>query len=113
MTDVKTITTPQGKVKLVLKRWITGRERREIDNAALIGMNVTIEDGVPVIPAIDATIANKIEDKSIEVIVKSVDGNVKDVLKTVLDLHAKDYDYVLDQVNIVLEGDLTDAKKKQ
>ena len=103
MNSINIVKTPINKIKVELKSWITGRQQREIDNVAIASAEISIENNKPNISKIQASVARKIEDKSIEVVVVSVNDSTEKVLDAVLDMHSADYNFILEQVNKVLE----------
>lgn len=106
--DTKTITTPNG-TEVVLYTYITGREKRNINSAAL-GTNVQISpDGS--LSGVDGSMLNKRQDAAVSAVVVSVAGSNENVLERVLDLKAEDYDAVIAAVNDTT-GDADFAKKK-
>ena len=106
--DTKTITTPNG-TEVVLYTYITGREKRDINSAAL-GANVSIgADGS--LTGVDGAMLNKRQDAAVSAVVVSVAGSKDGVLDAVLNLKSEDYDAVITAVNETT-GDADFAKKK-
>lgn len=101
----------KGGHEVVIKEYITGRESRAISDVFLAGVKVTVgEDGKPKTEGIDAGISSVAQDKSIEVLVVSVDGKTDDVLASVLDLPKADFDEVISALDKVQNG-MTAEKK--
>lgn len=95
------ITTPIDKKKIVLKRWLTGGEIREIRNeyvkaAAMRGGDITKPS---------PEVINAGDDKLIELIVVSVDGKTENIVQEILSLKSIDYDFVMSELNRVYRGD--------
>lgn len=106
--ETKSITTPSG-TEVVLNTYINGREKRDI-NSASMGANVSISpDGT--ISGVDGAMISRRQDAAISAVVVSVAGSKENILNTVLDLKASDYDAVIEAVNEVT-GDADFAKKK-
>lgn len=104
--ETKEYTTPSGR-KVVLNSYITGRENREITNIFLEKAEMTMVGNTPNITGIKGDITNLAENKTIELMVVSVDGQTDNVLDTILDLPTQDYDFIVLTMN-ELKG-----KKKQ
>lgn len=104
------IVTPVKEHKVVLRAWITGREKQKIDGAMFKGVGTT-GDGKRLQPKLsDSMIADQ-ENASIEAVVVSVDGNNKDVVDRVLAMRVKDYEFILSEVSRVVEGDIPEKKE--
>lgn len=109
------VTTPVGKHVLVLNTYITGREKRLLQNVYLEGnLNFDTEGKRVEGMKMDALV-NKATDLAWRLVVASFDGK-KDgvegfnVVEAILDLQQKDYSFVLAKVNAVT-GD-EDFEKK-
>lgn len=111
--ETTTITTPIDKHILVIKTYLTGREKREITNAALpksIEYNAATE-GAAQLDLADIT--NRGEDAVIKNIVVSINGKTEaeiDFVATILDMRSEDSDAVLQKIQSVADG-LTAEKK--
>jgi len=96
--ETKEIITPNNH-KVVLKTYITGREEREIRNVYLENIDVT---GNGAVKDIKADLVGKAENKAIELIVISVDGNKEKVVDLVLDLRKEDCNFIVEQINEII-----------
>lgn len=105
--ETKEITTPSGH-KVVLNSYITGREKRAITNVFLEKAEMTMVGNTPNISGIKGDVANLAEDKTIEIMVVSVDGSTDGILDKVLNLPAKDYDFIVSAIN-----EMTGKKKDE
>lgn len=104
------IITPIKKHVVVLYSWINGREKQKIDGVMFRNID-TEGTGAEMKPKMsESMIANR-ENAAIETVVVSVDGNELDVLDHVLDMRAKDYEYVLKKCEEVTEGDFDEKKE--
>jgi hypothetical protein len=112
MEDRETIEveTPLKKHQVVLKSWINGREKQKIDGALFKGMETSSDQDKPTPKLNDSFLANQ-TNAAIQNIVVSVDGNSTNVLDRVLDMRAQDYEFVKDEVNKIVEGDLDEKKE--
>jgi len=93
------ITTPNGTV-VVLKDYITGRDERDIQAVLFSGMKIgqTLE-------SIDPSVIAKSQDKAIEIVVVSVNGDTQDVVEKVLLLPREDFHVVKDAIDKITNGD--------
>ena len=112
MGDTKNITTPVNKVKVVIKAWITGREQRGIDDVAMSSAEIEMKGNEPTISQITTDVVRKIEDKTIETVVISVDEKTDNIIDSVIDLHVEDYNFVIANVNKVLSDRGLSTEKK-
>ncbi len=104
--ETKEIITPIGGAKIVLKSFITGRESREIKGVYFKGVKFKMEGQTSKSDNIDMSkITEDSENKAIEVVVISVNGNEENKIDAILDMNVKDYDFVKDEVNKVINGD--------
>lgn len=104
------VITPAGR-KVVLRSWITGRESQDIDNAMFSGLKST-GDGKRLTPEISSTMLSDQENASIKAVVVSVDNKNNDIVETVLNLRKSEYDFIIKEVNRVVDGDLDEKKEK-
>jgi hypothetical protein len=98
--EYKEVITPISKQQIKLKAWITGREKREIQNVLFSSSAITGEN------------LNKAKEKAIELIIVSIDGSTEKIVDTVLDLRLEDYEFLLDEIDIVSEGTIDKKKLK-
>lgn len=104
------IKTPVKGHVVVLRSWITGRESQKIDGAMFKGVGTT-QDGKKLTPKLSESMLADQENASIEVVVVSVDGKENDVVNTVLNMRAKDYSFVVAEVQKVVDGDVDEKKE--
>jgi hypothetical protein len=83
--ETKKITTPVGKVEVELKAWLTGGEKMAM-------MNMPQPEMI---------------DKMLESMIISPD------IKEIKELHGKDFDFLLIELNEVAEESAFQAKKKE
>ena len=104
--ETKEIITPVGKIKVILKSFITGRESREIKGVYLNGIKMKMEGQVSKSDDIDmGKLTELSENKAIETVVISVNESEENKLDAILDMNVKDYDFVKDEVNKIINGD--------
>lgn len=109
--ETTTITTPIDKHEVVIKTYLTGREKREITIASF-PKTVDYNGSTEGINAIDlADITTRGEDAIIKNIIVSIDGKTDiDFVFTVLNMRSEDSDAVLVKIKDVANG-LTGEKK--
>lgn len=108
--ETTTINTPSGH-EVVIKTYLTGREKREIANAS-IPKNVQYSSHTESINDLNvADIMNAGEDAALRNIIVSINGKTDiDFVATVLDMKSEDSDTVLKKVKEVADG-ITEQKK--
>lgn len=97
--ETKKITTPVDKHEVVVKTWLTAREKRAIsavflDKAKFSGESKNFD--------IDGSALNELQDTQIENVVISVNGVQEKVLDLCLDMKDKDYEAVLKAIDEVV-----------
>jgi len=106
--ETKTIETPVGKQKVVIKTWLTGRERRATRAPFYEGMKLNIKEGdkTEVQPKENmASVVTKLEDTNIEIVVISIDEDKKDILNKVLDMCEKDFGFIIKEISKVVNAE--------
>lgn len=107
--ETKVIVTPSGK-EVVIKAYLTGREKREIENAAMpTSIDYNQEDGVKGLNP--QAIMSAKEDAMLRNVIISVDGQTgQDFADVVLNMRSSDSDFVIAATKAVVEG-LSEEKK--
>jgi hypothetical protein len=105
------ITTPIQRHEVVLKDWITGREREYIDAPMLDAVKTKPQFNGKSIDLESIHIRQcmeQSENREIETFVVSVDGSTEKVIDSVKDMHEEDTAFVRQAIK-----DLTDSSKKK
>jgi hypothetical protein len=103
--EIKTIKTPLEQHEIALYTYITGKEQREINSAVYDKAEVDIVDGQPVFRNFKTKdIVDGVQNRTIEVVIKSVDGSSENILETVLSFKSQDYEFVIQAVNETVYG---------
>lgn len=101
--ETKSVVTPVGKDTVVLNSWITGREKRAISQVYLDGASfdasVTDKDGGLKTTVFKGDLVNKAQDASILAVVVSINDKKEDIVNTLLDMRAEDYEFVINEIN--------------
>lgn len=102
--EIHQIITPQKGHVVVLRAWITGREKQKIDGAMFKSIT-TSGEGKEMKPQMNEGVISGQQNAGIETVVISVDGNELNVLDSVLDMRVKDFEFVAGIVDKIVEGD--------
>ena len=107
--ETKEIITPIGKNKIVVKSWLTGGESEQIQGVFLSGQDINASNQTDF--KLKGSIIAEANHKAIETIVVSIDEKTDNILKTILDLRAEDYRFIVDEVNKLTNPSITAEKK--
>lgn len=112
LEDIETfeITTPEKGHIVVLKAWITGRDKQKIDGSLFKGVQ-TSGAGNSITPQLSENMIANQENASIESVIVSVDGDSVNVLDRVLDMRVRDFDFVTKEIKKIVDGDLPEKKE--
>lgn len=117
--ETKEITTPIGNNKVVLKAWLTGRERREIRSVLLDNVNFSAgskgadqEGDLQPDYEIKGSILEEAQNKAMETVVISIDGVAENIVDTLLDMRDTDFEFVSEEINKIT-GDTDEESKKK
>lgn len=107
--ETKEFTTTGGHV-LVYKTYVTGRESNEIQKIILQDMKLEIGEAKlsPFIGQVSAAHFTELNNKTIEILVVSLDGKTEALLDKILDLPNQEYSEVIAKLN-----EVTGEKKKE
>lgn len=89
-----------GDHKAVIKTWLTGGENEAIQDVFLASQE--IGQGTDI--KIKGSLITEANHKTIEMVVVSLDGDEKDILKRCLDMKSNDYKFLIDQINSTLNS---------
>lgn len=99
--ETKEVKT-SGEHVVVMRTYATGREFTDIQNCILKNAKVSYVGGQPVAEGVSGSSELEANKKAVELLVVSVDGKTENVLDTVLDLPADDYQEVVEAVKELL-----------
>ncbi len=97
----------RGGHKVVLKEFVTARDMRTLKDMYMAVAKFDQKGGE--VFDVDVDKANEIENKTLELVVISLDGATEGIMEKLLDLPASDYTEIFDQVQSVAGFD----KKKE
>ena len=105
----KTLQTPLGK-ELVLKEYVTARERNELRSILLGNMKFDTEGKEIGQAELSGNTLELSERKMIEVIITSYDGSAENIAERLLDCTPEEYDFVVKEAMEINKGNLIAAK---
>ena len=102
--DTITIETPADKHSVILNAYITGREKRNLNNI-FQAWQVGLGDKGMISDKKDTKgMIENAENEAIKTVVVSVDGISENVLDKVLDMKSDDYVFVIKKINEITSG---------
>lgn len=99
MKETKIIETPIEKHKVELKCWLTGGDRRALRSVYTENAQIEMKGDKPEIKNLSGSLVDKAEDKAIEIMVVSIDGNKENIIKRILEMRDDDCDFVIKAIN--------------
>ncbi len=90
----RSITTTGGHV-VVFRSYATGREKNEIEAMYMVATKYSMDGTSPKLEGFDPNIMSQAAEKSISLLVVSLDGATEDLTNRVLDLPSDDYDEIV------------------
>ena len=105
----KTLQTPLRK-EIVLKEYVTARERNELRSILLGNMKFDTEGKEIGQAELSGNTLEISERKMLEVIVTSYDGNAENIIDRLLDSTPEEYDFAVKEAMEVNKGNLIAAK---
>lgn len=107
-STTKKFKTPVDEHEVEIRLWLTARQRRDIDGI-LRSQAKLDEKGKAV--SIGASILDEMQDKLLQTMIVSVDGNKDDILNRVLELKETDFNFIVKEINEVTES--SEEKKSE
>jgi hypothetical protein len=102
----KTLDTPEQK-QLILKEYLTARERNEIKALYLSKTAINSDGANSQVQEINGALLLELEKKIITAVVISYNGQTENILETLLDGRPEEYDFVLEEARKIAFGNLT------
>jgi hypothetical protein len=106
--ETEIFKTPIGGNKVEIKKWITGKDVREIRSVYLNSTKIGIKGTSPDVQGITGELIEKAENKTIEVVVVSIDGEKEGIVEKILALRSDDYNFVMEKIR-----EVTNEKKSE
>lgn len=101
--ETSTIITPIGHHEVILKSWLTGRERRALTNVFLKDAEIQQHGATPTFSGLKGTIIAEAEDLTLNTVIISIDGDEKNLANRVLDMHSEDTAFVIAAINSITQ----------
>ena len=101
----KKLTTPVDKHEVVIKSWLTGREKRLIQSVYLDEVTFGGKEY-----QVKGELLTKAQDAALLQLIVSVNGDPKDILEKLLDFRSEDFDFVVAEINKITNPEI-DVKK--
>jgi hypothetical protein len=107
--ETQKITTPGGK-EVVMKIYLTARERNEARQVVFSKFKFNLEKGSAATSDVSAAILDEGNYKLLEIAVVSYDGVADKPLEKILDCDASEYDFILAEAVKIKGGNFLAAK---
>lgn len=106
--EQKTIITPIDKHEVVVKLDIRGRDERKMNVGKLMQRAMKM-NGIAGQKQMNVQLTGEVfeqaEDAMISILIASIDGTNTNILERVLDMKGKDYNFVIDELKKVRDGE--------
>lgn len=112
--ETKAITTPIGSKEVILRTWLTGRQRRAINATITDGQKFDqsqMENGIESNVQFDGSVIQKMNDALVEAYIMSLDNNSENILDRLLDMRDKDYEFVMNEIYQINNSEAEVGKK--
>ena len=107
--EIKTIKTPIDGHEVAIKTYLTGREKRALTSVFLKGgLSFDISGEIK---GLQGSIYEEAENLLFQTIVVSIDGKAEDIVNTILNMRAEDYQFIVNEVNKVSKDATFEEKK--
>jgi hypothetical protein len=98
MRTTKTITLPKSKTVIEVYDYITGGEKRKMNEKLLSQSSIdtttsTIKGDIPL------SLVSEVNSLALSFLIKSIDNSTEDILTKVDDLASTDYDFLIGEIN--------------
>lgn len=110
--DFKIIKLPISGTEVKFKAWLTGFEKREIQNSFIDMAKISGVTGVSPQISLTAEMINQAQDKTFQQIIVEVSGKADWQLSEILELHSADFDFLVIEINKVTSGEAWNELKK-
>jgi len=109
--DTLTIKTPKQGHSIVIKTYLTGREKRKVLSVFTKEMKIELVGGQPKPEGMNASLVENYENSAINETVISIDGNIDDLINRILDMPSEDYEFTLKEIYKVVNVSAFEEKK--
>jgi len=107
--------TPEDKHKVIIKAWLTARERRSIRSVLLDGIKFSVKEGEesPISDYnLEGSSLDKMQDIALTTVVISVNEKTDNILDTILEMKEVDFDFIIKEIDKITGSLDEDTKKK-
>lgn len=112
MNDRETKTLEIAGHKVIIKTYLTAGERRSLRSLLLSSLKFDILEEKPDIKDFSPELIEKTEDKTIEIVVVSLDDSTENIFQRMMELKDNEFDAIMTEVNKVTQGEDLEGKKK-
>lgn len=105
------LETKKNKFKIEIRDYMTGRENRQVKNAMWEGKSMQIKDGKGESDKVEMTRMEASTDKTIEIMIVSINGVTENVVELFKDLPTHDYDEALEKIEEITKPEKTEKKE--
>jgi hypothetical protein len=105
------IKTPIESHILILKKWLTGGDARNINSILLDDLEIAAGGNAQTETKIKGEKLTRMIDKQIETVVMDLDGSSENILQRLLDMRSEDYNFVVEEVQKICNQQANSEKK--
>ena len=112
--ETTSFQTPVGNKNIVIKTYLTGREKRELTNVYLKG-NLDFSVDTQNVKGLDYKLVDEAQNLAWKTVIVSVDGKKDgeiDLVNIILDMRSEDFDFVVSKVNEITTSKSFVEKKR-
>lgn len=104
MRNTKKITLPTTKFEVEIYEYITGGEKRKIND--LLMSSSVIDSGTQQLKGeIPMKLINEANDLALSILVKSIDNSIESIVERIKELPSLDYDFLLKEINSITNNE--------
>jgi CRISPR/Cas system CMR-associated protein Cmr1 (group 7 of RAMP superfamily) len=108
--ETKKIKTENHVVEI--KTYITAGEKRQLRDVLLKGLKMDIAGETPRISDFSPEIITEAENKAIEIMIVSIDGNKENIFQRFMEFRSDEYDQVMEEIDKITREVVYSVKKK-
>lgn len=97
------LTLPISKLKVKIKKWITGRESNSLEEDLMNEMKLKPVGQKYTLEPISGAFALKRQKKAVEIVVELLGGSKEKIYDRLLDLRKTDFDFVIKEVSKIVD----------
>ena len=97
------LTLPISKLKVKIKKWITGRESNSLEEDLMNEMKLKPVGQKYTLEPISGAFALKRQKKAVEIVVELLGDSKDKIYERLLDLRSTDFDFVIKEVSKIID----------